>query len=264
LLPFACLLPALLSAQNPARPAQAQAAPAAKAAEPAAPRRPLKSDGNGFTLPEGEVTIDELIDGAAKYLGRNLLYSSQELAAGGNSVSWTFQKQLTVDALGCEEVLYGLLYQKGFAVLPIDVDKQIYEVVFMGGQRGREVVNRAPWRTPEEILKRPGFKEMVVTSLPLQHINATVATNALRPFFSNAAGPQGGSSLALGNVGNNSAILLMGFRDQVAAAIRMLRECDTPPKEMPVDAATALAELQSQVKQLQAQVAELKKPAEKK
>jgi uncharacterized coiled-coil protein SlyX len=169
-------------------------------------------------------------------------------------------------------VLYSLLYQKGFVVLPLNADKQIFEVVSMSGPRGREVMTRAPWRTPDEIMKRPSFKEYVVTTLPLQNINATIATNALRPFF--AANGQSSAGLVIGNVGSNTAMLLQGFRDQIAAAIRILRECDTPQKERDLESyqlgqavqaqQATIAELQAQMRRLQEQVTELQKAAAKK
>ena len=53
-----------------------------------------------------------------------------------------------------------------------------------------------------------------------------MATNSLRPFFASTG--QVGAPLTLGNVGNNRAMLLQGFTDQVAAAIRLLRTVDVP------------------------------------
>jgi hypothetical protein len=234
------------------------------------PHKPIEVTGNGFTLPEGEITTEELIEAAARFLNRNLLWNAPEI--NQNNSSFYFQRPLTLDALGCEEVLYSLLYQKGFAVLPLDADKQIFEVISLSGPRGREVATRAPWRTPDEIMKRPSFKEYVVTTLPLQHINATIATNALRPFFASTGG-QGTGSLVIGNVGNNTAMLLQGFRDQIAAAIRILRECDTPQKERDLESyqlgqavqtmQATVTELQAQTKRLQEQISELQKSAAK-
>lgn len=262
-----------LTAQEPPAPRPPKAA-VATAPAPAATSHAAIEIGNGFVLPEGEVTIEELIGATARFLNRNLLINEQELAGARNS-SFFFQRRLTLDALGCEEVVYNLLYQKGFAVVPLDPARQIFEVLSMNGPRAREIANRASWTTPDDVLKRPNLKEMVLTTVPLQHINATIATNALRPFFASTGAPGGSGSLTLGNVGNNSSMLLQGFRDQVAGAIRMLRQVDTPLQERDPEAfqmgqtlknqENAITELQAQVKRLQAQVAELQKQqAEKK
>jgi hypothetical protein len=247
------LLPCLAPAQN--RPPKQ---PVPEIVRPEVPHRDIKVDGNGFTLPEGEVTVTELIDAAARFLGRNILWNSQELQAVGGDSSFYLQKTTAVDAVGCEELLYSMLFTKGLAVLPVDEPRGFYEVVALNGPRGREVSSRATSRSVAAVLRRPNFKQYVLVTVPLQHVNAQVASAALRPFFA-GSNNQGGASLTLGNVGNNSSILLMGFGDQVAAAIAMLQECDTPqppnPQTQPVQ--EQLQSLAEQVAKLQAQVREL-------
>ena len=81
--------------------------------------------------------------------------------------------------------------------------------------------------TPEEVLRRPNLKMVVVTSVTLEHTQVQVATNSLRPFF--ASSGQAGGAMTIGNVGSNQAMLLMGFADQVAAAIRLVRLADVSP-----------------------------------
>ena len=97
----------------------------------------------------------------------------------------------------------------------------------MQGPRRAEITNRAITMTPEEVLRRPNLKMVVVTSVTLEHTQVQVATNSLRPFF--ASSGQAGGALTIGNVGSNQAMLLMGFADQVAAAIRLVRLADVSP-----------------------------------
>lgn len=247
------LLPCVLPAQN--RRGQQPAAP--EIARPDVPHRDIKVDANGFTLPEGEVTVSELIDAAARYLGRNILWSSQELQAVGGDSSFYLQKQIAVDAIGCEELLYSLLLTKGLTVVPIDEQRGFFEVIAVYGPRSREIQSHAVSRTAEAVLRRPNFKEYVLVSVPLQHINAQMATNALRPFF--MANNQGNTSMTVGNLGNAGSILLMGFGHQVAAAIKMLQECDTPQPPDAQDQAvqTQLQSLAEQLARLQAKVQQL-------
>ena len=226
--------------------------PAAPAPAPADPN-PIRVGKDGFVLPAGEFGILDLITAAATYLQRNILWAPAEMGQSPGGTSFTFQKELALDAPGCEEVLCELLYMKGYALLTVDADKGIYEVVFMTGQRGREVTGSALRRTPEEILRRPRLKQCVITEVKLEHINATIATNALRPFFA-ASGPAGGSSAVIGTAGSGSALLIAGFQDQVAQMIQILKASDVPGPEVPADVLERIARLEQKVQQLEQQL----------
>lgn len=243
------LLPCLAPAQNP-RPRQ-PAQPVPEIVRPEVPRRDIKVDGNGFTLPDGEITVSELIDATARFLGRNILWNSQELQAVGGDSSFYLQKQVVVDALGCEELLYSMLYTKGLAVLPVDERRGFFEVIALNGPRGREVYSRAASRTAEQVLRRPGFREFCTVTVPLQHINSQVACNSLRQFFQGMGGSNQGM-LVIGTAGGNRSLLLMGFGDQIAGALRLLQECDTPQQADP-----AAQPLQEQLQGLTAAMAKL-------
>lgn len=122
-----------------------------------------------------------------------------------------------------------MLYIKGFAVVPRgEGDLEMLEIVSMNGPRGREVTNGARYVKPEDLKAYASQTGVpILTTMPLKFINATVATNSLRPFFGTGAGPAGGT-LGLGNVGNNTAILLQGFGPQVYAAVQILELVDQP------------------------------------
>jgi hypothetical protein len=215
---------------------------------------PIRTGKDGFVLPAGEFNLVDLITAAATYLQRNIVWNPTELAQSPQGASFTFQKELVLDAVGCEEVLMQLLYLKGYALVMVDEQKGIYEVVFLPGQRGRTVIENAPRRTPEEILRRPNLKQYVLTEIRLEHINATVATNALRPFFGSQQGGSPGGSITLGTAGSNSVLLVSGFQDQLAQVIRLLKSCDVPGNEVPADALERIARLEKMVQQLQQQL----------
>lgn len=190
-----------------------------------------------FVLDAGEIQLSALIDRAATYLQWNILTNQAEMATGGAQPT-KLQQRIETDRPGCEELLTSLLYRAGFAVLPIDEAKRVYEVIAMNGPRGREIAMRAVRRTPAEVLARPTLLIPVTTTVTLKHINAMVATNALRPFFASTGGPTG--SLTIGNVGNNSGMVISGLQDQVANVLRMLETCDVPP---PPDATPPVTDL---------------------
>ena len=190
---------------------------------------PARTPRQAFVLEPGEIKMTELIDKSAALLGWNILVSDQEMAAAGASTAFRLQNRVATDLQGCEDFLTSMLYRSGFALTALDEQKQIYEVIAMTGPRQREITNRALSRTPEQVLARPSLKVPVLTVVELKHVNATIATNALRPFYASTGGAAGGAQLTLGNVGSGSAMLLCGYNDQVAAAIRLLKNCDVPP-----------------------------------
>jgi type II secretion system protein D len=103
------------------------------------------------------------------------------------------------------------------------------EIVSMSGPRNREVTNGARYVTPDELpLYRNQTGVPILTTVTLKNINATIATNALRPFFASTGSPTGGGGPTLGNVGNNTAMLIQGFGPQVYAAVKLLELVDVP------------------------------------
>lgn len=207
-----------------------------------------------FAMEAGEVQLTALVDRCAAYLDCNILMTPTEMAAsgpGGNTVR--LQKSISTDRDGCLEFLTTILARNSFALTWLDDKHTIGDVVCLVGPRGREVLARAQQVTPDQVLARPNLKVAVTTVVPLQHINATIATNALRPFFASTGAPAGGQTLTLGNVGTGSAMLLSGMQDQVAQAIQLLKACDVPPPpdKTPPSAVERIAELERRVKELE-------------
>lgn len=253
-LPALALLAAAAAAQRPAAPQE----PAAAAA-PEVIRNPaaesIRTGKEGFVLPKGPFELRDLIDEAATFLQWNILYTEEELQHAGRT-PFVFQKELALDALGCEEALCRLLGTRGCALTTIDAEKRLYEVVFIQGPRRNEITSRAVLRTPEEILRRPDLHAPVITHLQLEHTNANIAVNALRPFLAQSHN-QAMSGVMIGTAGNNSNVVLTGFQDEVARVVQILQRCDTEqpvPAEMEqrlVQIEQALARLSEAVKTLQ-------------
>jgi len=230
------------------------------------PRRGIETEGNGFALPAGEVPLTDLIDAAARFLGRNILWTAQELQSTGNGeLTFYLHKKTVLDAVGCEELLYGMLYTKGLTVLPVDEQHGFFEIVCINGPRSRDLYTRAPLRSAEQVLRRPTFREFCTVVVPLEHANANTVINYLRQCFSTPTfnGPNG-PLLWIGCAGEVGPIMLTGFGDQVAIALRMLQKADVAPPAPVVTGPTgamvpvsAIQNLAETVQQLAARVKEL-------
>ncbi len=220
--------------------------PAVQSAKGPADRAP-------FVFEAGEIELVELVDRCAAYLQRNILFDGGQmaLAQGGGAVVRrgrarpaapaaqgpmgpvvNLEIPVVTDADGCEELLTGVLWSYGFALVPIDEPKGVYEVLSMNGPRSREIVTRAVQRSPAEVLARPTLRLHVTVACATKHINAAIANNALRPFFAQSGG-QGAGNLIIGNVGNENSLLLSGPQNMVAAALQLLEAADLPPREPP-------------------------------
>src|SRR5690606_24993153 len=165
--------------------------PALAAQEQAAQAQP-------FVLEAGETKLTELVDRCAQHLGWSILSSPQELASPAMQEIRT-QTRIEVDRDGCIDLLSTMLARAGFVLTELDAQKNLYEILAMNGPRRLEIMGRAVRRTPEQILARPSLRMPVSTVIELKHVNAMVATTALRPFIAQA-GPT--ASLTIGHLGN--------------------------------------------------------------
>ena len=184
------------------------------------------SETNGLELPEFVKWAQELTKRAFTFNEQEMINSAQ----GGSRV--TFLGTLPFKRATFKEDFFSffqtMLYIKGFAIVPRgEGDLEILEIISTNGPRVREVTNGAKYVTPEEL---PSYRNQtgvpILTTVNLKHINATVANNALRPFFASTGSPQGGGGVTLGNVGNNTAMLLQGYGPQVFAAVELLKLVD--------------------------------------
>ena len=239
--------------------------PACVAQQPA--KEPPKEP---FRLAAGEVQMPALIDQCAAYLQVNILSSPQEVQTS-QQMPVKLQHPVTTDRDGCEELLSSLLYRFGFGLMWLDDKGTMMEVVNLMGPRARELWSRAQERSIEAVLARPNLKLPVTVVVPLEHINATIATNAMRPFFASAGGMPAGS-LTIGNVGSNKSLLMSGMQDQVVQAIRLVQKCDQPGsyegQGMPLPDQDRVSKLEARVKALEEQLGKAKasdtKPGETK
>jgi hypothetical protein len=172
-------------------------------------------------VPPGELTVQQLVQTVARVAKHSILCDEQQII-GAKPIALT--EPVTLEAESCEELLCSLLRTRGLALVPVDAERGVYEVIAINGPRGHEIASAAVTRTPEEVLAQPFSKRMVITSVRLQHLNAPPVMNALRPLF--AGGPDG-SGLAVSMLGN-AGITLRGWQNDVAAALKVIQDNDKP------------------------------------
>ena len=193
------------------------------------------SDTISFAMDREGMEILDFIKWTQQVTGKRFTFNPQELIAGSSSGSKVhFLGTFRIKRDRFQQDFYSffqtMLYIKGFAVIPRgEGNLELLEIVLMRGARGREVTNGARYVAPEELAAyRHQTGVPILTTVPLHYINAQLANNALRPFFASTGNPQVGGSVSIGNVGNESSLLLQGFGPQVYAAVQLLKLADTP------------------------------------
>jgi hypothetical protein len=184
-------------------------------------RGAIVADHRGIVLPAGDITAIDLIDATARFLCRNYVF---DLAQLENVAPFTLQRPLALDVLGCEEVLYALLAARGFAVLPIDELRGVFEVITLSPEQRRLPVTSVPWRTAEDVLRRRHLRELVSTAIEVPHLDAQQLANGLRTHFALQGMWQPGMPTAA--AAGEHMLLLHGFRDQVAETIVVVLQMD--------------------------------------
>lgn len=180
----------------------------------------------GLTLPAGEFTIGEMINAVAAYLCRNYIYDQ---AVINQRQPLRLQREVSLDALGSEEVLYALLAARNLAALPLDEVRGIYHIVPLDQSHAHPMAT-IPWRRPQDLVRRPNFREIVMTSLTLKHLDAQHVANMLRSHFSMLRTWQPGAPTV--TFLSNRAIMLHGYADQLAQVIAELAELDHMAKPL--------------------------------
>lgn len=187
----------------------------------------------GFVLAEGSHDLVDLIGRAARYLGLNILVDPAEVSARGGSPQIEITRAQEVDARGCWELLNALLCHKGFAIVPLDLDKGFHEVLCLNGPRAREIYTGARFVPAAAIDEFQGQGAVpIVTCVLVEHVHPMTAVNTLRPFFSTGGGGVAGQGLVFSSVGDSS-LLILGMGAQVHAACRMLAQCDVRAPDDP-------------------------------
>lgn len=199
----------------------------------------------GLVLPAGDFTVADLIAAVSGYLCRNYLFEPDVV---DKVPGFTLQRSIALDALGSEEMLYSLLAARGLAALPIDELRGVFQILALAPDRRTLPVTNVPWRTPDEILRRPRLRELVMTAVALQHADAQQLMAALRTQFSLQGMWQPGVPTA--SASGPNTLLLHGYRDQIAPLLLIVQQIDKLAE--PAAAAVPVPAIEPLVRRLEA------------
>jgi len=220
----------------------------------------IHHDATTLTLPAGSLPLKDVVDATAAFLEVNILYDETEVLAHGGVIA--LQTPLALERGAAEDAVCDLTFGNGFVLAPRDAAKGLYELVFLRGPKARGLMQMAPQRTIEQVMSRPLLKQPVATSFRLQNTNATIASNALRPFFASTGGgaPTG---LTFGTA-DNQTMLVAGIQCEVVKAIELLRRVDVETENAAGQGApegsapTQFQILQLRIAELERTIAELR------
>lgn len=202
-------------------------------------------DPTRWEVDAGEHPVQKLIDSAARFLGRNLLYAPDELQ---KCPPIELQRKLELDPAAAEDVFSQLLFTRGLALVPRDPLRGVWEIINLNGPRRTEAANHRLVVSADEIETLARRKVHVVTRVRTEHVNAHQAAQMLRPFLAGMS--QTGLSMSIGSVADSS-LLLSGFADDVAAAVRLVRMSDLPPAQPDKTVADRLAAVEARLAALE-------------
>jgi hypothetical protein len=203
----------------------------------------------GLTLPAGEFSVVEVVEAVASYLCRNYLYDAEELAKVSG---FRLQRDLALDAVGSEETLLTLLAARDLVALPLDEHRGLYQIVARGTAQRAMPIAPVPWRSADEILRRPRLRDFVMTAIQVEFADANVLANAMRSHFALQGMWQPGMTCA--TAAGPKTLLLHGYRDQLAMTILVVQQIDRLSAPPPVANSPALERLEA----LEREVAELR------
>lgn len=184
----------------------------------------------GFVLKEGEIAIQDLVAKAESFLGVTIMIEPNALAQNP-AAPITIAKALELDVNGCWDVLSQLLQTRGFALVPLNREVGLWEVLSMNGQRRQEIAMRAVYVPLADLPKYQNRAINIRTTVPLEYANGQIAPNALRPFFASSFGSGSVLQLTVGNTGQQSSVLLAGMGPDVHEAWKLIQQIDAPPAQ---------------------------------
>jgi hypothetical protein len=201
-----------------------------------------------LVLDAGSYDVKEVFSRFAKYLGYNLLYENNDFQNPDNKLNLI--GRISVEGKACEELFTQLAHSKDFAIVPVDLSKKLYQVIFIRGPKRPQITEAALFMMPAEVRENRRKVLYVSTVRKLKHVHASMATSNLRPFL--ASGGAGASVVQLGTVGTDDAVLLQGFAGQVAEALRLLDEIDQPSQlKLPANLEQRLQGIETRINTLE-------------
>lgn len=194
----------------------------------------------------GAHSLQSLVDAAALRTGRNWIVHPGEMEG---VAAIDMQNAVEVADADIEAFVSELLWSRSFVVVVRKAAADAREVVSMKGTSSRDIFVEAPILGVDEVMAQPASRTPVLVTMQLEHINASIAANAMRPFFARSA------SVTFGSGGNNSMLVISGIQSEVAQVVALLRSVDKPDAGVEKQ----VTDLQAENTALRAQVRELEK-----
>jgi hypothetical protein len=217
-----------------------------------APQDPASKE---YVFTAGEHRLRELISHVANVLQWTILHSEQELAQVADP-DLVLQRDIRLDRVGYEQVLGQLLYHKGFALIPIDPERQIWEVIYMNGPKRSMLRTHAQLMSVEAVERNANRWIPVLVHVPLQHIEPAGIAAELNRFLEPDARPELVTSAA-----GSRQVLVCDFAPRVAQIVKLLAQLDVPAEIGAAGAPdlTWPGRVERRLEQLEARVAGLQK-----
>lgn len=211
---------------------------------------PAQGDGASIKLDAGEHQLEELIEKLTPLAGINAVMPPEIQPKGRPLPGLRFVRDTTVQAPEALKFLSQTLYSAGFMLSPVDAQGKLYEIVSLRGSR-RPVITGRPLRlTREQLVKNRGLYIHALCVLPLKHLDASRASNSLRPFFAG----QGSQSPIYFASASSNALVVAGLPDQLLGVAEMLDQIDRPEPAREQATLQRLAQLEARLKRLEARL----------
>jgi general secretion pathway protein D len=186
----------------------------------------IEGDDIVMTVNENQgMPMKDFIKIAERQTGKLFVYPKTEVENDQSKILWIGTVRLRKEQFFA--FFQTMLYIKGFAcVIRGEGRSQLVDIISNRGQRVQEISIGAlyvPVEDLDQYKHQTGVQ--VLTSINFDHLDATKASQQVRPFFTAGGGRNG---LNFGNPGNGKSLLVQGYGPQVYNAYRLFKLVDIP------------------------------------
>ncbi|MBI3819729.1 MAG: hypothetical protein HY286_13620 [Planctomycetes bacterium] len=198
----------------------------AKISIPQAQNAPSVRIEDGKVVIESGANLKDIVTVIAHELKRPVAFDRNE-DARLQSETLTITEPVRVPAASAGELLESILYQHHFILLPPVADGMPSNLVDLRGPNRIEIRERAKMVDVGKIGEYANRYIMIATLVPVEYQNAREISASLRPFYPD------NQLETVTNIGNASALLVIGFGPTVNAVAQLIKTVDSAdaPKE---------------------------------
>lgn len=177
------------------------------------------SDG-AIVFEAGEHDLITMLETGARALSHRYVFATKELAPL-DSRAIDLAQPLRIPRNRIQSTLFRLAAGRGLAPIPVDPELKLYEWIYSNGPRRHELAQRALSlkHTALDPLDHAGV--FVRVRIPLEHLQANMIQNSLRPYYM-SSGTQG--VIMIGSLGE--ALIVSGPGDLVHGIVQFVLDED--------------------------------------